>query len=470
MTTLTFGVNTIMAYVGADTGVVGVSGLTGMPVWGGSQVFFLQTSVSGPGIRQFNIDPDGSETLQQTLATLGLSVISTSSGGAACVTPDGRTIQFISATGNSVQLAEILASNLTLIGTFGTAGGSTSPSTSTRILAMDRMVATASHLTCGSVSSTQEVDTVQLTGAGTPGPNTNDGDLSGGHAFGIQLGPASGSLDAYLLALPFGNGVAPTTSSLTLYSLSNTGVLTSLGTFAPSDVDATWTHFFYIAGLAYDASDGNLIMGAQTTDSVSNKQYILKINASTGAVVWTRAITNLTPYAWSFTFSRVNGTYHYLDGSSLARHISTADGSETTETVTGLSVSGPQFSDDTTNSIILFGSFNPGAGPPQYVGSYMGSPGNHHTVTGWIRFWFITPVAAISIAEAGAAADTVSSNIVAGSSVAEAGAAADTISASGPTRQTIVESDPITDSYTATLITPPTWMAIGERRETLFPN
>lgn len=388
MTTQTFASNAVMAYVGPDAGVVGVSGLTVMPVWGGSQVFFLQPSVAGPGIRQFSIDTPGAETLQQTQATLGLSVISASSGGAAAITPDGTELHFISGTGNSVQCAQIQASDLTLLHTFGTASNSTLPSTTTLILAMDKMTATNSNLVCGSASSLQEIDSIGLAGFNA---NVNCGDLdTAGVQFGTLVGPG-GANDAYILGVPFANGVFPSTASLSLYKLLG-GSLTKLGSLAPASVDATWTHFFQIVGIAYDATDGNLIIGAQTSDAVATQQYILKIRSSNASVMWTRAIVTLNPYPWGFTFSRItSGKFHYIDGTT-ARHINTSTGAQTTETVSQVAVTGPQASDDVTNSIIFYGQFTAGGSNPQFVGTYMGPPGNNHNVNGWMRYWFATAI------------------------------------------------------------------------------
>jgi len=388
MTTKTYVNNTLMAYVGADADVVGVSSATGMPVWLGGQVFFLQAAGANPGLRQFDID-GGDETLQRSSTSIGVFSIS-SAPGAACVTPDGTKLHFISHFSNSVEVAQVRASDLVLTGTFGAASGSLAPSTSSRILAMDKMVSSPSSnlLVCATQLSTQEID--EISESFGPTANTNCGVLDTAPAiFAVLVGPG-GANEAYLLGLPWRNGTTTSTGSMSLYRLT-TGALVKIGSITPANIDATWTHFFRVAGIAYDASDGNLLIGVQTTDAVSNQQYIVKLNATTAAVMWTRAITLLTPYPHSFTFSRVNGKYHYLDGASLARHINTADGSQTTETVTGLSSTSltVQLSDDTTNSVIFYGHFTAGASPPDYVGSVMGVGGNHN-LTAWMRLWFAT--------------------------------------------------------------------------------
>jgi hypothetical protein len=396
MTTQTFATNSIMAYVGANAGVVGVSGLTLMPDWEGSRIFFLQTSVMGPGIRQFNIDTNGDETLQQTQATLGLSVISAGSGGAACVSYDGTQLYLISGSGNSVQLAQIQASNLTLTATFGTAGNSTLPSTSTRILAPQLMTmlnsAGSPYLLMASAASTEELDAIQQSGFT---PNVNLGDLTQSVAGGAQVGhgkPSVGAGNAYALGLPFQNGTVTGANSLPIgvYSV-NTGGITSIGTFKYSDVDATWSKILNCYGVAFDETDGNLIVGVETNDAVAHQHYIAKISHTTGGVLWTVAVNQLSAYSWGFTLSRIrNSKLHYLGGSGTVYHINTSAGTATTEVVSGLSALGPQASDDVTNSIILFGNFSPGGSPPNYVGTYMGTNGNHNVSDVWMRFWFAT--------------------------------------------------------------------------------
>lgn len=390
MTTLTFAANTIMAYVGPDSGVVGVSGVTGMPFWAGTKAYFLQTAaLTGPGIRQFDIDPDGDETLQRSAAALGVDQVGATTGGAACLSEQGDFIQFVSHSANSVELARVHAVGLTLDKTFGAQGSSTAPSGGGRILVMHCMVNSPD----GSVLQTVTEFNTQQPAQVSAGFTTCNGSTNlptTGTTFGALIGSAGASgLDAYVLGIPGSNGVSPWTGALVLVGMSGI-VQSTLGSVAPADIDPTWTHFFRVSGIGYDQSDGNLIIGVNTTDAVGTQNYIAKISATDATVMWTRAITALTGYPWSFTFSRINGSFHYLDSASLARHIDTSDGSQTTETVTGLSVVGPQFSDSTTNSIILYGTFSAGGSPPDYVGTYMDTGGHHTVFDVWIRFWFAT--------------------------------------------------------------------------------
>ncbi len=66
---------------------------------------------------------------------------------------------------------------------------------------------------------------------------------------------------------------------------------TKIGSVAPTAIDATWTNFADVFGLAYDPTDGNLIGYCYTLDAVTHKYYIFKIKAADATVVWATAIT-----------------------------------------------------------------------------------------------------------------------------------------------------------------------------------
>jgi len=399
MTTQTYVANSIMALVGVDSGVVGVSGLTVMPVWEGSYVYFLQTSdLYGPGIRKLYIDDPGTEALQVTKATLGLASISASSGGAAAVSYDGTQLVFVCDTGNSVKLAEINAATLTLTGTFGTSNSSVGPSTTTNIIAPQVMTVQNQGglpvLLCASAAAAEEIDSLPISGFA---PNTKLGNLTQQVAFGgfVSHGPILATGNAYALGLPFQNGTVTAHNSdpIGVYKITSGGAITSLGTFKFSDIDGAWTRIFNCFGVAYDETDGNLIAAVQTDESVTHKQYIIKISGTTGAVLWTCVVNAISPFAWSYTNSRIrNQKFHMIGTASTIYHIDTNAGTATTETSFGtIDATGPQVSDDVTNSIIAFGDYiAPMSSPPNYIGTYMLTNGHHTLSSQWYRIWFAT--------------------------------------------------------------------------------
>lgn len=390
MTTLTYAANTIMAYVGSDADVVGYSGLVVMPDWPGTKVYFLQTAISGPGLRQFDIDPDGDETLQRGKAAIGVAGINAASGGAAALSNDGTQLFFISESNNSVRLAEVKASDLTLTAQFGTSSSNATASTTARLLGIHMMATQSGKLFMSTAGNTGELDMLPQSGFS---PNANLGVTDEKATAGVLIGPGGGSAN-YVVALPFGNSIlgAHNSDPVGLYHVNSSGTITKRGTFVATDVDAAWTRFFTIRGVAYDENDGNVIIGAATDESgPTNTKYIVKLNASNADVMWVRAVNILVPYSWGFTNSRItNDRFHYLGNSALVYHINTTNGAVTTETFTGVSATGPQASDDVSNSIILFGGFTPGGSPPDYVGTYMDTGGHHTLSSKWMRIWFAT--------------------------------------------------------------------------------
>lgn len=386
-----------MAYVGADADVVGVSGTVCLPYWDGSSVYFFQTNpFNSPGIRKFNIDSDGDETLQRSRANIGTNwVYGGPYGSAAALSYDGNDIFFISDPDNTSEIAKVQASDLTLTGTVSAASSSLSPSNlispyqfAGALNGGTSWLFSTTGLNIGSVHNNAysiNADTFTTSSMiGAPDEHGTGGSLISRH--GVSTGVI------YLMAPPVANDGAGSAAATGVYSLSPT-TLTKLGTFLPTDIDATWTNIVSWRGICYDETDGNLIIGVQTTDAgPSNKTYIVKISGTTGAFIWKRAVNALTAYSQSFTNARVRtGTFHYIGSAALCYHITTSSGAlASSETFTGLVVSGPQVSDDVTNSVILYGDFTAGSGPPTYVGTYMDTGGHHSVSSAWFRVWFAT--------------------------------------------------------------------------------
>src|ERR1700675_764691 len=195
MTTLTYPSRTIMAYVGPDSGVVSRSSVTGLPDWYGTKFYVPSTGgTTTRGWRQFDIDPDGDETLQATIGTIGVAGLSVGSGGSAEISYDGTKLFFISEIGNSVRLAEVNASDLSLSAQFGTASSNATPSTSSRILSPFMMTMQNSggtpKLICSASSNYGEIDALPQSGFAS---NLNLGDTDE-HVGGNLIGPGGGYL------------------------------------------------------------------------------------------------------------------------------------------------------------------------------------------------------------------------------------------------------------------------------------
>lgn len=69
--------------------------------------------------------------------------------------------------------------------------------------------------------------------------------------------------------------------------------IATLGTIAPTAVDAAWSHIS-IQDLGFDQSDQNLLAVVTTSDSVTHEQYMVKIDSANAAVLWATPISYTT--------------------------------------------------------------------------------------------------------------------------------------------------------------------------------
>jgi hypothetical protein len=170
----------------------------------------------------------------------------------------------------------------------------------------------------------------------------------------------------------------------------------------PTTIDATWSTFSDIQGLAYDQTDGNLMLTVGTFDAVANPSYLCKFNSTTGALMWKLAVVSSTVVSGlSLQAASIkNGRFHFWNlpagGGPGDRHcisINTLTGAVIADTTVDhmLSVGG-QVSEDTNDSITALASWSEGTTVPNYLGTYMGTLGNH-IYGGWMRWFPFGPTA-----------------------------------------------------------------------------
>lgn len=400
MTTQTYLNNTILAYNPSTDEFTGFSNNVILPFWEGDfLIMLLNGSGATGGLRKFNIDADGTETVKRTAADIGIDEINSASGGAATLSYDGSYLAVISDFANVVQIARIRAADLVLQETFGTAGSGFGlvQSDSTHLLAPDKFSGVLnganSYLFTGGESSGVSAGEICVFNFGSGfGPNVRIGQTDEHGLFGLSFSDHDASSGLmYAIASPWRPGVGGS-GSMGFYSVSGSS-LTKIGTIAPASIDATWTTILSHVGLLFDSTDGHVIAGFSTSDVVTNKFYLCKINTSTGAFVWKTAVTALPTTAWAMTHSRCHSQrYHYFRSSNSVYHFNTSDGTKTTETLAGVSANGSvDISDDRTNSVIFYGSFSDAGGSnPDFVGAYMDTGGHHSTTNLWHRYWFAT--------------------------------------------------------------------------------
>lgn len=348
------------------------------------------------GISQFTGYVSGAVTLAKTAGALGLA---NTTEDPMCLTYNGNLIFPVGNGSNSVELAQVRAADLTLLSTYGIISANFLPSGGGRILAVSSMAPlrygkTDFVMTTPFAFNKGEVCVLTVPGLAliNLGNTTETGVAATGPG---AIGAATGT--GYVL----GRDV----NVMALYRVVVPALsLTKLATFAPSNIDATWSTFSNITGVAYDQTDGNVLIGVKTTDAVATKSYICKLNGTTGALIWKCAVTYSYIYPDScFRLSSIkNGTFYIYDDatqfgpSNLGLWtVNTVAGTATVQSISSMSNMNGMVSEDTSNSITAYATWSQNTTVPNYIGDYMGTGGNH-SYTGWMRLFLgaIPPIPA----------------------------------------------------------------------------
>lgn len=167
--------------------------------------------------------------------------------------------------------------------------------------------------------------------------------------------------------------------SIYRYSVTASGVLSRdlVASISPGDVDPAWSNFNLISGMAYDTSDGNVMLGLRTPDTVgagNSKNKFIKVSTVTGAVLWA-ANVNVIPSGAGIPHAAVtNGEFSFIgsnaedsvgqgnasvSGSNKVYTIITQDGTVTSSDWVGITQSGGANYDGTTGSIVFYGALDP---------------------------------------------------------------------------------------------------------------
>lgn len=375
----------LMAYVPAAV-VAGSAQGHIVPDLTNNRYYMGSTTTGTPGLNQFTGLVSGDCTLQRTATNLGLEFVVESP---ITITYNGNLIFPVGSGGNSCQLAQVRGTDLFLLSTAFKISSATANSSNASMLTpgslvplrygrTDFVMATTAALNEGEVSvltvpglSLTNLGNTTETGRACLGP----GAISNLVGTGYVMGRQTNQFSLYKVVVP---------------ALS----LTKLATFTPTNIDATWTNFSFMCGVVYDQTDGNVIIGVQTTDAVTNKSYICKLNGNTGALIWKSAIVfNGADAENNMSVSVIkNGTYYcwgnFNSGSagSPLYTINTATGSFTSAIISDMNVGQLGVSEDIWNSITSNAEWAQSATVPTYIGTYMGTEGNH-SYTGWLRFF-----------------------------------------------------------------------------------
>lgn len=133
-------------------------------------------------------------------------------------------------------------------------------------------------------------------------------------------------------------------------------------TLVPSSIDTAWTTFVQGA-LGYDRSDGNLIAYITTTDTVTHKYYIVKINSAIGAsprIMWATPLATNFINGLNLQFSRIDGnTFGVMADDGTITLYNTADGSVLLSHATaGMAPTNVQVYDAPTGHLVVQMNYN----------------------------------------------------------------------------------------------------------------
>ena len=155
------------------------------------------------------------------------------------------------------------------------------------------------------------------------------------------LGTILGSFITSILGSLFGGGSGPTAEFVDTFTTS------TLATFAPTDIDASWTAFASIAAGVADEKDNGLILLVSGTGG-GNANYVVKISSVDGTIQWKTAFpSNFMAYGYQLE-CKDRGLVLMSDnvGDNYVYIFDTRDGTYTSQaTIGGLTLQSMAYSD-----------------------------------------------------------------------------------------------------------------------------
>lgn len=396
----------IMGYPNTSSGVVQQT--DGGILYDPNQGNIYGVAITGTtlnGIRKWDVYPNGNELRARNVGDLGGTGVVYS---VHCLANYSKQIVMSNGISNSASLNGYDMGDMSYKGSFGVNNSSLSNSTTDRILASRMVVAfTDNH------GRDVIVATPIVSGSGTGGAEINcvswgskqnsKNNITENFAVLGSIPDGSGS-NAWALGYSLG------TVTMHLYRIGpgfgGNGVQATIGALTVAQIDATWTNVTQLAGIVVDQKDGNLILGFQTTDVVTNQSYILKLNSTTAAVMWKIPVgtgLNFPIDQSGMARSLVkNGKYYYIGAAGGQLYIiDTIAGTADTSIILssgGTDVThGQQLSEDVSGSVIWYGGWSDVNLHPAYLGTYCLTQGHTSGSQMVWRFWpavpaFVAPV------------------------------------------------------------------------------
>lgn len=359
---------------GADGGIM-------IPDWANNTAYLFSgtsANTSADGIRIINLTT-GVEAAESPITTILSSLSSpdnyllgndTGSGSNAALGADGN-LYFYSSTTNSGVIVKVNATSLALVASVGTDSIATEPS-STSFCAPNSLatcVSDANYLIEGSIGANpcwiaaMNTDTMTV---------LNDSNFRASEEFVTLVTgtPNTGTI--------YGIGTGSSLSSTHFYRTAvggNVATTVSVAEITPAQIDAGWSTFTQVQGLAFDQTDGHLIAVASGSGG-SSPAYIFKILADSGSILWKVPVNAIGP---SLTQAQVaGGIFNYLSPTASAGVypcyvINTLTGAVTSFNVTATvqDAGSGQVSDSVKGRLIMFGNYTSGGVAPTPISPTM---------------------------------------------------------------------------------------------------
>lgn len=331
-----------------------------------------------PGIRWWDSYPNGVEQFART----GTDINPSLSGlhGPWTLSYRSQFIVIVEAATNGARLLYLDRSNFNLVGSFGASdAGFTNSAGHIEIPNCIVSIAPAASggtdvIVCNALNaSSRVINLVSVFGL-----NNFSLPLIVGNQCVLGAKPDGSGTEAWAVDyLKLGGA-----TSINLYKIIRTG-MTTVANILATAIDVTWTKVDKVYGVTVDQTDGNLIVGVNTSDVVTHRNYLLKLSSATGAVMWKIDVGSIN-YDLQDSMKQnliTRGILYYLDFNKTLWTINTIAGTATTAALDDAELDtlhpGSQMSEDVTGSLTWFGKWTEGTSHPAYLGNYCLVQGIH---------------------------------------------------------------------------------------------
>lgn len=321
------------------------------------------------GIRYFDLYPHGDEVRSRAITDIGIS----GSFGPWAFCYNSQYLAVINGPSNGSCIFFLRSTDMALMGTFGTADSSftndenhiENPNCMVSISAKT-LGQNADIIICNSAFTDGALNAITVQGFNEP-----LGTVDENHTV-LGAKPDGSGTVAYAIGFTKNGGA----TQVGLYKLTP-GIVPILK-ILPASIDATWTHIDSVYGISIDQTDGNLIAGFTNaiTDSTTNKYYLAKINATTGAIMWVIPTGSGIAYDNQDSMKQnliTQGVLYYIADIHTLWTINTITGAHTTsgldQNLVG-ALHATQMSEDVTGSVIWWGAWSESTTHPAYLGTY----------------------------------------------------------------------------------------------------